>query len=109
MERATLFWLIKDIRASEIPFAQRTFKEKLRVIRLYFTIGVFGAVLLVFTRNISDKRNKVKETKNKFRFFKPTIYDNIFGGKRISWEARDKPLTDEEMSLFCDDKTFSEF
>lgn len=39
-----------------------------------------------------------KDTVDKVRVFKPTISDGVFG-KSITWEEREKPLTNEELKL----------
>jgi hypothetical protein len=105
MEEVNKKWWVKDMDASEISFTNRTFKQKLRVIRFYIIIGIVGGWLTLLLGKISERKNLRNEIKEKFRCFKPTLHDNSWN-KRISWEIRDKPLTDEEMSQFWDETKY---
>lgn len=86
-------WIIKAIRLIDVPYKNRTFKEKLIVIQFYALVGLLGVFVIGLIR--THKKSQVE--KNKLKYFKPTIYEGIFTNK-ISWELRDKPLTDQELS-----------
>lgn len=92
-------WFFEDADLSEIPFSQRTFKQKLRVIRLYVILGLFAGVLLVVVDKLKERPSRREELRNKLRHYKPTIHEGTWS-KSISWEERDTPLTDEELKRY---------
>jgi hypothetical protein len=85
-------WFFEDIKISQIPFKKRSFKQKIRVIRITILMRI-----LKFCANliIGELKNR-QELKNKLKYFKPTIHEGFFSNK-ISWEQRNKPLTDTEL------------
>ena len=105
MKQTKKHWFFQDAELSEKPFKTRTFTQKLRVIRFYIIIGLLGGWLILLLGKIYKRKNLRNETKEKFRCFKPTLHDNGWN-KSISWEIRDRPLTDEEMSRFWDETTY---
>lgn len=60
---------------------------------------VFSPTILYMKSIVANNNRIRKETRNKVRHFKPTIHDG-FWGKRVSWEMRDRPLTDQELKDF---------
>ncbi len=92
-------WFFEDADLSEIPFSQRTFKQKLRVIRLYVILGLFAGVLLIVVDKLKERPSRREELRNKLRHYKPTIHEGTWS-KSISWEERDTPLTDEELKRY---------
>jgi hypothetical protein len=47
----------------------------------------------------AERNREANKLREKIKYFKPTITTSIFG-RRVSWELRDKPLTDEELAKF---------
>lgn len=74
-----------------------SWKEKLLVI----SIGLGGIWLLPLASKKQDEKKKLRE---KIRCFKPTVTESAFS-KSISWEMRDKPLSDEELDEFMKNQT----
>lgn len=92
-------WFFEDAELSEIPFSERTLKQKLRVIRFYVLMGLFAGVLLVVVDKLKEKPSRREELRKKLRYYKPTMHEGTWSNS-ISWEERDTPLTDEEMKRY---------
>jgi len=67
-------------------------KTFLKNIPQYILVGI----LLLAYKMIKGKLHEYEKTKTKIKHFKPTIKEGILFNS-VSWEMRDKPLTDEEL------------
>lgn len=72
---------------------------KWKKIMLFIALGLGGILTMVILRRINDKRTEETRLKEKIRHFKPTVNESMFN-KSISWEMREKPLTNEELDAF---------
>lgn len=67
--------------------------KTLRGIYLLFLTLVF----FCFISSYRSKREKRATVKRRLKYFTPIMTDG-FWGTRITWIARDRPLTDDELS-----------
>ncbi len=75
-----------------------SFKEKARKLFVIIAVGVFVFTIMCFKKGLNEESGKKKLVQNKLKYFKPTIIES-FWGRKIQWELRDNPLSDEEVNL----------
>lgn len=66
---------------------------------LFIILGLGGILTISIMRRMSAKESEKKKLRERVRYFKPTITETALS-KSISWEMRDKPLTDEQLDGF---------
>jgi hypothetical protein len=93
MKMKGIIYYIKllDKRYSELSFADKT-RKFLSAPFLFFLRVTFMIAFL----KVIDIKSKIKEKRNKLKYFKPTIEEGLLYDT-TSWTMRDKPLTDEEV------------
>jgi hypothetical protein len=98
MTQTKKHWFFQDIEISEIPYSKRTFIQKLRVIRLYTLMSILGGFAIIVLRKLRERSSQKEQLRNKLKHFKPTLHEGTWSNT-ISWEERDRPLTDEEVEI----------
>lgn len=76
--------------------------EKIALKIVLFLGAIILSVLAITAMKTVRKKRKVKnEVKNKLKYFKPTIKES-FWCKTVTWEQREKPLSDTEIDHLCE-------
>jgi len=89
--KENLYWqFYEDVKEQEE--SKLTWKDKM-------LIGLFALCASWVLERMARRNQQIRHIKNKVKYMKPTIHDTMFG-KHVSWEMRDKPLTDIEISQF---------
>lgn len=96
MDKIRRHWFFEDAKLSEIPFLERTFNQKIRVIRFNILLRILRVFAIIISGELNKRKSKKQELNNKLKYFKPTIHEGIFS-KKIIWEQRNIPLTDTEL------------
>ena len=71
-------------------------KKKLNTFIAYLVIGMANFGAYIIEEIAGNPREKEKIIMKQIKYFKPTIKHG-FWGKTITWEMREKPLTDKEL------------
>jgi hypothetical protein len=61
--------------------------------------ALIWTIAMIFKSMVLPRLQKRREMKDKVKYMKPTIHEGILFNT-VSWEMRDKPLTNEELKQF---------
>lgn len=64
---------------------------------IWLITGLVAIVFFMASRRYMEQHRKRHKAFRKMKYFKPTIHDGFFG-ESVSWELRDKPLSDQQLN-----------